>query len=352
MPSPPESLESQRFSVSGSFDDAVEFCYAQGWTDGLPAIPPTQDKVRGFLDAAGKEPFDVIGIEPVRKRVITAEKVAINAVMAGCRPEYMPVVIAALDGMLAPRYNLHASGISSDGPATLLVINGTIRQKLAFNSAYNLFGSGPHHRANATIGRAIGLILINVLGNHPGTLDRSTLGHPGKFTYCIAETEENSPWAPLHVERGFPPEASTVTVFAALGPTELDSHGGGTPEALLASVAYTMMGFGPGHEEMILVISPEHMGFIREAGWSKGQVRNFLFQKARMTAQEWAKVHKAETPTPGTEKDPLPALASPESLVLIMGGGFGGHWSALIPTWGKGKSSHSVTREIDVSRLP
>ena len=347
----PDALTSNRLEVPGTVDDAIEYCYRQGWTDGLPVIPPTEDKVLRFLDFVGRHPSDVIGVEPVRGRVITAEKVAINAVMAGCRPEYMPVIIAAAECMVQPEFNLHGSSASTGGSAPLLVINGPIREKLGFASGHNIFGPGPDRRANATVGRAIRLILINVLENHPGVLDRSSLGHPGKYSYCIAEDEENSPWEPLHVERGFPVEASTVALFASLGPSQIDLVGAGTPEMVLTAVADTMLAFGHGHGEILLIMAQEHGGFMKEAGWSKKRARDFLFQKAHRTAAEWAASHKAELPEPATEKDMIPACRTPESVVLLAGGGSGGPWSALIPRWGKGVGSRSVIREIDTSPI-
>ena len=347
-----DALTSRRVELTGSVDEAVEYCYQQGWTDGLPVIPPTEARVLKFLEISGRHASDVIGVEPVRGRVITAEKVAINAVMAGCRAEYMPVIIAAVEGMVQPEYNLHGSSASTGGSAPLLVINGPVRQKLGFASGDNLFGPGPDRRANATVGRAIRLMLINVLENHPGVLDRSTLGHPGKYTYCIAEDEENSPWEPLHVERGFPREASTVTLFTSMGPSQVDLVGAGTPEKILAAVADNMLVYGHGHTEILLIMSREHGAIMREAGWSKERVRDFLFQRARRAAKDWAASSKAELPPPRAEDQMVPVCRTPEAVVLLAGGGSGGPWSALIPRWAKGGNSRSVIREIDTTRIP
>ena len=348
----PDTLTSKQVEVTGTIDDAIEYCYQQGWTDGLPVMPPTEEKVLRFLEAAGRHPSDVIGVEPVRGRVISAEKVAIGAVMAGCRPEYMPVIMAAVECMVQPEFNLHGSSASTGGSAPLLVINGPVRNQLGFASGHNLFGPGPDRRPNATVGRAIRLILINVLENHPGVLDRSTLGHPGKYSYCIAEDEENSPWEPLHVERGFDKDASTVTVMASLAPCQIDLVGAGTPEKILSAVADTLMGIGRGHGEIPLVVGQEHGGIFKQAGWNKARVREFIFQKARRTAAEWAAATKAEAPSAGQEQEMMPACLAPESVVLLAGGGSGGPWSSLIPRWSKGVGSRSVIREIDTSRIP
>ena len=347
-----DALTSKRLEVAGSVDDAIELFYQNGWTDGLPVIPPTEEKVLRFLDIADRHPSDVIGVEPVRGRVITAEKVAINAVMAGCRPEYMPVILAVVECMVLPEYNLHGSSASTGGSAPLLVINGPIRHKLGFASGHNIFGPGPDRRANATVGRAVRLLLINVLENHPGVLDKSTMGHPGKYTYCIAEDEENSPWEPLHVERGFAKEASTVTIFTSLGPTQTEQRGAGTPEAILTAIADSMLGFGTAHAEMLLVMSQEHGGFMKEAGWTKKRVRDFLFEKARRPAGVLATAYKTARPAPGAENEMIPVCTTPESVILIAGGGSGAPWSALIPRWGKGVNSISLSKEIDTSRIP
>ena len=347
----PDTLTSKRVDVTGTLDDAIELCYRKGWTDGLPVIPPTEDRVLEFLDFVGRHPSDVIGVEPVRGRVITAEKVAVNAVMAGCLPEYMPVVLAAVECMVPPEFNLHGSSASTSGSAPLLVINGPIRHKLGFNSGFNLFGPGPDRRANATVGRAIRLLLINVLENHPGVLDRSTIGHPGKFTYCIAEDEENSPWEPLHVERGFPAEASTVTVFPCLGPTQLEQRRAGTPEMVLTAVADSMLGFSHGHGEILLIMPPEYAAFFKEANWSKAMVREFLYKKARRTRGEWAAVYRAELPLLGTESEEIPVCMTPEAVVLLAAGGQGGPWPTIVPRWSRGSNAKSFTREIDTSRI-
>ena len=346
-----DALISKRTEVTGTFDDAMELCYTQGWTDGLPVIPPTEDRVLRFLEFTDLHPSDVIGVEPIRGRVITAEKVAINAVMAGCRPEYMPIITAAVECMVQPEFALHGSSASTGGSAPLLLINGPVRQTLGFASGHNIFGPGPDRRANATVGRAMRLLLINVLENHPGVLDRSTLGHPGKYSYCIAEDEENSPWEPLHVERGFAPETSTVTVFAALAPLQVDSVAAGTPEKVLTAVADTMKGLSHGHGEILLVVSQEHAGFFKDTSWDKAKAREFLFEKARRTTGEWAAAQKAEAPPPGKENDLVPVCRTPESVVLLAGGGSGGPWSALVPRWGRGIVSRSVIREIDTSRI-
>ena len=247
--------------------EAVEAYFERGWTDGLPVVPATPESIRPFLAAIGREPGDIVLTEATRRRSISAEKIAINAVMAGCRPEYMSVLLAALEAMADPAFTLHGAITSTGGSATLVVVNGPIRQRLGFNAGGNVFGPG--WRANATLGRAIRLITLNCLGAQPGLLDRSTQGHPGKYSYCIAELEEANPWDPLHVTRGLPRDTSAVTVFAAEGPHNVLSHYGETAEAVVVALADALAGLGsvsPG--ESFIVLAPEHVQILARDGWN------------------------------------------------------------------------------------
>ncbi len=342
-------LISQEHRLPG-VDDAIEFYYQQGWTDGLPVVPPTREKVHAALERAGLAPSDVLGVVPVRGRVITAEKAAINAVMAGCLPEYMPVVAAAVRAICEDPYNLHGTTASTMGASVLLVVNGPVRERLDFNSGGNALGPG--WRANATVGRAMRLILMNVCGATPGVMDQSTLGHPGKYSFCFAEDEESSPWEPLHVERGLTTGTSAVTAFAAMAPAQVENRVGNTPESVLRSVADTMLAFGPGQGEMMVVIARELMGPIQEAGWSKDRVRKFLHLHARRTFEEWVQVSKAEPDSAEGDGDrQVPVCQVPDDIVVVPAGGEAGVWAAVIPMWGGGVTSRSVTREIDTSGL-
>ena len=201
--------------------EAIERCYELGWTDGLPVVPPTLERVHEFMDIAARSADEVLGSIPERRREVTVAKIAANAVMAGCLPEYFPVVLAATEAMLDPEFNLIAPSSSQGGAAVLVIVNGPIVGELGMNSGANLFGPG--NRANATIGRAIRLILMNACASIPGLFDRTVIGHPGKYTYCIAENETDSDWLPLHVERGFSPDQSAVTVFASWEPRQVRS---------------------------------------------------------------------------------------------------------------------------------
>jgi hypothetical protein len=331
---------------AAGWTEAVETCFERGWTDGLPVVPATRDAVQRFLEAAGRAAGDVVLTETTRRRTITAEKVAINAVLAGCRPEYMPVLLAALEAMAEPVFTLHGAITSTGGSATLLVVNGPIRQRLGLNAAGNVFGPG--WRANATLGRAIRLITLNCLGAQPGLLDRSTQGHPGKYTYCIAELEEENPWEPLHVTRGLAPGSSAVTVFAAEGPHNVLSHYGETGEAIVVALADTMAclgSFSPG--ESFLVLAPEHVAMLARDGWTKPHLRETLYARARRTRADLKRGGKlAGAVAPGDETAWEHRGRGPEDIhIVVAGGGAGGH-SAFIPSWSRERNSLSVTKEI------
>ncbi len=326
--------------------EAIEAYFERGWTDGLPVVPATEAAVRHFLEAAGRASDEVVLAEPTRRRRITAEKVAINAVLAGCRPEYMPVLSAALEAMADPAFSLHGAITSTGGSATLVVVNGPIRGRLGLNAGPNVFGPG--WRANATIGRAIRLITLNCLGAYPGILDRSTQGHPGKYTYCIAELEEQSPWEPLHVERGLPREASAVTVFAAEGPHNVLTHYGHGAEAILATLADVMAclgSFSPG--QSFVVLAPEHVRILARDGWSKARIKAELFANARRTMADLKRAGKFPGAVEsGDEARWIHRGQGPEDIhIVVAGGGAGGH-SAFIPSWSRDRNSLAVTRPI------
>jgi hypothetical protein len=230
-------LASRRYPAA-DLDEAVELCHARGWTDGLPVVPPTPGLVQAMLETAGLAPDHEVAYVAHRAVSVTAEKVAINAVMAGCRPEYLPVVVAAVEGIADPLWSYHGPGTSTAGAGVLIVVNGPVARRLDVNSGDNLFGPG--WRANLTIGRAVRLVMRNVCGSRPGLLDRSTLGHPGRLSYVIAENEAESPWPPLHVERGFRPEQSTVTVMAAAAPRQFYNQLSSRAEGVLATLCDDM----------------------------------------------------------------------------------------------------------------
>jgi len=337
-------------SKIGEVEDSIafqEFFFEKGWTDGLPVVPPTPERVSEFLQASGNKPSDVITIIPTRNRAITAEKVAINSVMAGCLPSHMPVVIAILQAMAEPAYLFHASITSTGGSAQFVVVNGPIRHELKMNSGVNVFGPG--NRANSTIGRAIRLVIINVTGAVPGVLDKSTQGHAGKYSFCIAEDEENSPWEPLNVEWGMG-EFSTVTVHAAESPHGIQNHDSGEPEELLTCIAREMAsvgGFSLGQSAVVL--APEHAHIIAKGGFTKREIKEFLYEHAfhsKADLKRWGKIRGEVL------EDDETSLVSrgmgPDDILLVVAGGAAGGHSAFIPSWSRARASHFQMKPIGV----
>lgn len=341
-----KELQSGQYEVSDTAE-AIELYYAKGWTDGLPVVPPTEGSIRAMLDAAGLEPDEEITFIEHRQVSVTAEKVAINAVMAGCRPEYMPVIVAALEAIGDPRWSYHGPATSTGGAAVFMVVNGPIACELGINYGDNLFGPG--WRPNATIGRAVRLVMRNVIGTLPGKLDRSTLGHGGKYTFCIAENEEESPWPPLHVERGFRPEQSTVTALAALAPHQFYNQLSNTAEGVLRTAcAYMRISAGVGMQpQFVLVIAGEHMQVIAKDGWSKEDIRGFCFENTQTSHAELK--HINVMPGEITEEDETkmrPLVPSPEDFIVVAAGSPAGAFSAYVPGWGSKRFTESVTKEI------
>lgn len=260
--------------------EAIERCYELGWTDGLPVVPPTEARVAEFIERTGRPSGEVVGELPERRREITVGKVAANAVMAGCLPEYMPVVLTATEAMLDPVFNLVGPSSSMGGSAILTIVNGPMVRELNINARNNLFGPG--NRANATIGRTIRLTLLNVFRIVPGIADKSTQGNPGKYSFCIAERADRNPWPALCEEFGFPEGVSCVTVFAGAGFCNVENHGGNTPEAILDTMASAMANYGCiSTGQSVVVLSPEHAEIVARTGWTKAEVRQYLFEHAK-----------------------------------------------------------------------
>ncbi len=329
-------------STTYEADDAFaanEFYQDNGWTDGLPIVPPTEKLVRAFLDAAQLGPEDVVGVEPVRRRRITAEKVAIAAVMAGCRPEYMPVVLAVVRAMCAPEFGLHGTTASTGGSAQFIVVNGPIRRAIGMNATNNALANAS--RANATIGRTPRLLILNVLGGAPGRLDRSTLGHAGKYTYCVAEDEEDHLWVPLAAERGVPAGRSAVTVLAAGSSHQLMNEWTRDPRELIETYAATMranlLTYSIWAGNYAIVVGRQHREVLQAAGWSKRDVREFVHERARVTRGEWQSVGKGAV-VGRKATDVHTALRTPDDLLVIAAGGPAGGFGAVIPPWYAEKS--------------
>jgi hypothetical protein len=319
-----------------------------GWTDGLPIVPPTPELVAAALDAALLEPDGILGVEPVRGLVITAEKVAVNAVMAGCRPADLAVVAAAVEAMCEPAYLLHGSAASTGGSAVLVIVNGPIRATLGLNSGPNALGGGG---PNAAIGRALRLVLINLLGCVPGVLDQSTLGQPGKVSFCLAEDEDAGPWIPLARERGVPDGVSAVTVLACAPPRQVMNEWTTVPEEICdtfaAEIRANMCGYSIWPGNYVLVIPPQLRGILVAAGWRKADVREHVWRRARVTRRQWREWGKAALADRGDPDQEFAALESPDDLLVVAAGGSAGGFAAVVPPW-LGNRARAVTRGIGV----
>ncbi len=339
-------LKSRRHTVS-DLGGAMELCYTNGWTDGLPVVPPTAERIRAMLEAAGIEPQQQIAFIENRQVSVTAEKVAINAVMAGCKAEYMPVIVATVEALADPLYGYHGPATSTGGSAVFMVVNGPIARELDINCGDNLFGPG--WRANATIGRAVRLIMRNVIGTLPGELDRSSLGHAGKYTYCIAENEAESPWPALHTTRGFRADQNAVTIFAAYAPHQYSNRLSATPEGVLATAcAHMRISAGSARQpQYAMVFAGEHMAIMKKAGWSREDVQKYCFEHTQSTVAELKRVNMLPGDvTPEDERAMYTLVEAPQDFLVIAAGGRAGVQSAFIPGWGSKRGSQSVSREI------
>jgi hypothetical protein len=342
----PPTLMSKRHTVEDAAD-LVEFCFEQGWSDGLPVVPPTEARVRAMLDAAKLAADHQVGYVDHRAVAITAEKVAVNAVMAGCKPEYMAVVVAAVEAIADPAWSYHGPGTSTGGAAVLMIVNGPVARELDINSGDNLFGPG--WRANLTIGRAVRLVMRNVVGSRPGLLDRGTLGHPGKLSYVIAENEADSPWTPLHVERGFRPEQSAVTIVASDGPRQFYNQLSSTAEGVLTTLADDMRISGSvmGQSTYVLVLAGEHMRTIAKDGWDKKRIRQFVFDQTKNSHAHLKRTSRMSGEIkPGDETLMRPLVETPDDIMVVAAGGRAGSFSAYISGWGSRRSSQPVTKEV------
>ncbi len=337
--------------------DDFEVWFDRGVTDGLPVVPPSRARVDAMLAATTRPRDELVAQVPPNFGRATVEKLAVNAVMAGCRPEYFPVVLAVVEAACDPVFNLHGQSGTTNAASPLIIINGPIRQALEVNCAAGVFGPG--YRANATIGRALRLVMINLGGTRAGQISMSTMGHPGRYTYCIGEYEEASPWEPLSVERGFAPTDSTVTLFSGEGPFTINDHLSRSASQLAASLGWSAAGIWnhksfPLYGHTLFVIGPEHARTLGEERWSKQDFRRFLYDTIRRPARDLAPgPDGAET---GRLKDLLdgrtgeeriPKFPSLEEIVIVVAGGTAGRFSAVVPGWMGGElGSRPVTRAI------
>ena len=267
-----------------SYDVAQEAYFERGWTDGLPVVPPTPEKVERFLDYAGLGRGDVLGSVPTREVTVTAEQAAINGVMAGCKAEYFPVIVAALRALTEEKGNFHSTTGTLTGAAQTVIVNGPIRTEIDINCKAGCFGPG--WRANATIGRALRLVVRNVGRSIPGFLDRATFSTPARYSFCFGENEEDSPWVPLQVERGFTPDTSTVTVASCKHVSSAGEVAKKTPEATLDSIVTSIRRGGVSGDRwlgqktnVVVVVGMEHMRVLSAGGWSKKDMRDYAYPR-------------------------------------------------------------------------
>ena len=345
-------LSSTQFEAA-DFDEVLELYHRNGWTDGLPIVPPTEEKVARFVDHVGREPDEVIVDYYTHRRVVTLEKVAVNAVMAGCLPEHFPVVLAIVETLCEEAGTLHGANASTGGMAVGFIVNGPLRNEIGMNYRGNTLGPG--NRANSSIGRAVRLCQINAMGAVPGMgnepppgrsiLDRSTLGQPGKYAgYHMAENEEDFPsLVPLHVERGFAPEQSVVTVFPTSGHIQISAHEDHSAEAIVNTIAHYLVGAGKLAKSFcVLALPPECAEHFVRDGWTKADIRKAIFQRASRS-KAWVKRNgwvsspgpideRGGETLPGDELETISVAQSPDDILLLIAGGPAGSFiQAFLP---------------------
>ncbi len=329
-----------------------DFFYRRGCTDGLPVVPPTLEAVGQMLAFTDRAPDEVVAKLAPRWGLASVEKIAINAVLAGCRPEFLPVLLTAVEALAAEEFNLYGIQATTHPCAPLLIVNGPVARELEMNAGHNAFGPG--NLANATIGRAIRLILLNIGGATPGELDKATQGQPSKYSYCVAENEAANPWEPLHVERGYAAEQSTVTVIGAENPHNINDHESNTAIGILTTVAHTMAQVGSNNAyhqtESAVIFGPEHAATVAGDGWSKAQVRQFLYEHTQNPLSHFSEESQVglfqrrfADRFPNLRPDSrIPIAGSPDDFLIAVVGGAGKH-SCAIFTFGQ---TRSVTRPI------
>ncbi|MDA0790190.1 MAG: TlpA disulfide reductase family protein [Proteobacteria bacterium] len=351
-------LRARRIEIAPQ-DDEFEFMYDQGFSDGLPTVPPTPERVMRMLSGTRRDPQEVIATVPPNMGDATVEKIAINAVMAGCKPEYLPVVIAALQAACTDEFNIHGVMATTMGASPVMVVNGPIREQLGMNMKLGALGQG--NRASNTIGRALRLTVRNVGGARPGGTERSTLGSPLKFTMCFPEWEERHPWDPMHVERGFDRNDSVVTLFAMTsGPALIVDQTSRTASQLAGSFGLCLeaMHHPRSHRaaDAILVICPEHVDTLVRGGYSKADIRARIQEVTSRRALELAEDDITSVGIPRDRLDQmdeeaqnrrLPKFASEDNIHIVIAGADAGKFSGAFHGWAGGKiGSVPVSRKI------
>jgi hypothetical protein len=343
-------LKSRRIAIGGD-EDEQEAMYERGWSDGLPLVPPTEERVLKMLDGTARDPQEVIGLIPPALAPATVEKIAVNAVMAGCKPEYLPVVLAAVEAVLEEGFAMHGVLATTMFVGPVVVVNGPIRRRIGMNAKGNVLGQG--NRANAAIGRALQLVIRNIGGGRPQEVDRATLGNPGKYTYCFAEDEEGSCWDSLATERGVEAGKSAVTVFAGFGLQGMVDQKSREPESLARSFAESLKAI---HNvklapscDALLVICPEHERTFRNAGWSKARLYEELYKLCEIPGDQLvAGARGMAEGGPASLAGKTVNKFRPGGLMIVRAGGGAGMFSGIIGGWSQGgpRGSIPITKEV------
>ncbi len=352
-------LRARRIDIAEG-DDVSEFLFDQGLTDGLPVVAPTPERVLKMLAGTRRDPQEEVAVVPPNMAPVTVEKVAINAVMAGCKPEFLPVILTALEAVCTDEFNIHGVMATTMGASPVMIINGPIRERLGMNMRLGALGQG--NRANATMGRALRLILRNLGGARPGGTERSTLGNPMKFTMCFPEWEERSPWEPYHAEHGFAPEDSTVTVIAMVGgPSLIVDQTSRTAAQLAGSIGLTLEGVSHprahGTGDTLLVLAPEHVDTLSRDQWSKDDIRERIQEVTSRPVSElladevsgvgFPKRLLGDNPSNEQLARKVPKFRSKENIHIVVAGAEAGKFSAIYQGWASGPiGSMPVTRKI------
>ncbi len=316
--------------------DEAEACFDRGWSDGLPVIPPTDERILRMLQGTTRRPDEIVGDIPPNLASCTVEKIAINAVMAGCKPEYLPVVLAAVEAALDPVFTMHGLLCTTCFSGPVIVVNGPVTRAIGMNSGINALGQG--NRANLTIGRALQMVVRNVGGGKPGEIDRATFGWPGKIGFCFPEDESDRDWQPLAQSRGIPVGRSAVTLFQAYGVQGCIDQRSRTPEELARSLAMSLCAVGHPRivESMIavLLLSPEHYAIFRDAGWDRARIEDGLYEALLRPGADIARGVGGvpEGVDPARAGDLVPKFQR-GGLSIVRAGGPAGLWSAILSGW-------------------
>ena len=333
-----------------------EFLCSKGWSDGLPVIPPTPERVERMLAYCDRDLDKLVVKIPPRFGAATPIRIAANAVMAGCKPQYFPLVLLALEALAEEPYNLYGTQATTHPCTPMLIFNGPVAREVGLNCGHNVMGN--YFRANAVIGRAVRLCLVNIGAAIPGTGDMATAGTPAKFSFCVMENEEQSPWEPLHVERGMPKDATAVTVVAAESPHNINDHESITPEGILTMCAGTMANTGSNNAyyagQPVMAFGPEHAQTVAKKGMTKAQAKEWLWEHATLPLSKWSQEgidrrfrrKLAEKFASAPLDTPVHMWDKPEDLVIIVTGGAGKH-SQYVPTFGNTRSISKMLRRQD-----